>query len=221
MATPAKNVPMQKRREPVSYKDAADRFKQIGQKRLKAAVKMIGLIGNLSGAGYEFTDEQVEKIRSTLQEATDNAMARFDKERKKTLTSNCSMPKPKLVDFESSGFVLTDALRNWLVSEYPTIDADKTYELFCDHALAKGWVYASWSAAFRNYIRRAKEYGGVVYAYDPAFVPLLKWASDIDFRKPHEGESVGVYRTKLKEFDAELAVKQKGMFDNVIRRFPK
>jgi len=131
------------------------------------------------------------------------------------------MAKPKLVDIETAGFELNDAIRNWLIGEYPTIDAEKTYELFYDKALAKGWVYANWSAAFRNYCRRHEEFGGVVFAQDPAFAALIKWAKDIDFRMPHDHESVGVYRTALKEFDAKQAVKQASMFSNVIRRFPQ
>ena len=131
------------------------------------------------------------------------------------------MAKPKLVDLETAGFVLDDSITNWLIREYPTIDAEKTYELFCDKALAKGWVYANWKAAFRNYIRRADEFGGVVFAQDPAFSTLIKWANDINFRMPHEHESVGVYRTALKEYDKTLATKQASMFGNVVRRFPQ
>lgn len=64
------------------YKDEADRFKQLGNKRLRAALKQLRLIGNLSGSGYEYTEEQVSKIRTSLQEALNAAMARFDKKKK-------------------------------------------------------------------------------------------------------------------------------------------
>ena len=131
------------------------------------------------------------------------------------------MDKPKLVDIETAGFELDDSLTNWLIREYPTIDAAKTYELFYDKALARGWVYANWKAAFRNYMRRSNEFGGVVFAQDPAFAPLIKLAKDIQFRMPHDHESVGVYRTALKEFDKTSVKKQASMFGNVVRRFPQ
>lgn len=68
-----------KKREPVEYKDKADRFQKLAKKRVSKALKDIRLIGNLSGSGYEYTPEQVEKIRSSLYEAIDTAMSRFDK----------------------------------------------------------------------------------------------------------------------------------------------
>lgn len=68
-----------KPREPVEYKDNADRFKQLAKKRVSKALKQIHLIGNLSGSGYEYTDEQVAKIREALTDAVDSAMKRFVK----------------------------------------------------------------------------------------------------------------------------------------------
>jgi phage repressor protein C with HTH and peptisase S24 domain len=73
-----------KKRAPVAYVDNAHRFKVLGKKRLNKALKVISLIGNLSGSGYQFTEEQVAKIKSELHKAVDSAMARFDRAAKKT-----------------------------------------------------------------------------------------------------------------------------------------
>ena len=61
------------------YKDAADRFKQIGERRLRQAQKQLKLIGNLSASGYYYTPAQVDTIRNALQSSLDAAMSRFDR----------------------------------------------------------------------------------------------------------------------------------------------
>ena len=132
--------------------------------------------------------------------------------------------KPKLVDFEASGFVLDDKLRAWLDEKYPQVDPDGTYELFADKALAKGWVYANWSAAFRNYMRRAHEWGGVEYKpglHDPAFGPLIQQARAVGFRMPNKVESPGTYRTALQAFDKQQAQSAASLFTGVLKRVPK
>lgn len=130
----------------------------------------------------------------------------------------------RLVDIDTAGFALDDALREWLDREWPTIDPVKTVELFRDKALAKGWVYADWNAAFRNYIRKSLEWGGVAHKpglHDPAFSHLIEHARSIGFRMPQPHESAGVYRTALNEYDKNSAVKQSSLFGNVLRRIPK
>lgn len=112
--------------------------------------------------------------------------------------------RPELVDIDTAEFRLDDSLRSWLAEKFPTVDADATVELFRDKALAKGWVYASWPAAFRNYIRRGKEWGGVVYRSgleDPAFGALIQHARAVGFRMPQKLETANGYRTALNEFD--------------------
>jgi hypothetical protein len=47
----------------------ADRFYRLADKRLNNALDKIRLIGNLSGAGYESTAEQVDFIESCLSAA--------------------------------------------------------------------------------------------------------------------------------------------------------
>ena len=57
----------------------ADRFKRLAEPRVGNAVKKIGIIGNLAGANYEFTAEQVEKILGTLKTAVDEVEKKFQK----------------------------------------------------------------------------------------------------------------------------------------------
>lgn len=132
--------------------------------------------------------------------------------------------RPQLVDIEKSGFCLDDKLRAWLAEKFPTVDAEATFELFTDKALAKGWIYANWPAAFRNYVRRGKEFGGVAYRdglSDPAFAGLIEQAKAIGFRMPHRHESAGVYRTELQKADKQQA-RQAGLrFGQILKRVEK
>ena len=61
------------------------RFKRLGTKRIRAAVKRIQLVGNLSGPGYYYTPAQVDTLRKALQDGVDSAMARFDRQKKEEL----------------------------------------------------------------------------------------------------------------------------------------
>ena len=65
-----------------------DRFKRIATKRVKNAINKIELIGKLSSYGYEYTDEDIEKIFTALQEVLNNVKAVF------------SAKKPKKKEFE-------------------------------------------------------------------------------------------------------------------------
>lgn len=60
-----------------SNESKADKFKRLGNKRLNKALKAIKNIGNLSGAGYERTPDQVKTIQSKLDDAVKTTMARF------------------------------------------------------------------------------------------------------------------------------------------------
>jgi len=55
----------------------AEKFVRLAEQRTGQALKYIGLVGNLSGAGYEHTDGQVEQIFTALQGAVDRAKDRF------------------------------------------------------------------------------------------------------------------------------------------------
>lgn len=59
-----------------------DKFKRLAAQRVTNALKKIELIGNLSSPGYEYAQEEVDKIFSALQQAIDNTKARFSKSRK-------------------------------------------------------------------------------------------------------------------------------------------
>jgi len=56
-----------------------DRFKRLATRRVTNAIKKIELIGNLSGSGYEYTAEEVDKIFSALQQTLDSAKGSFSK----------------------------------------------------------------------------------------------------------------------------------------------
>lgn len=58
-----------------------DKFKRLATKRVTNAIKKIEIIGNLSGSGYEYANEEVDKIFSTLQQTLDNTKASFSKKK--------------------------------------------------------------------------------------------------------------------------------------------
>lgn len=55
----------------------AARFVRLGNARLKKTVKSISLMGNLSGSGYEYTTEQVDKIKTALESAVEDTISKF------------------------------------------------------------------------------------------------------------------------------------------------
>lgn len=61
----------------------ADKFRRLGQQRVTKAVKAITVIGNLSGAGYEYTETQIAAIKDALSFAVSNTLARFQPKQKK------------------------------------------------------------------------------------------------------------------------------------------
>jgi hypothetical protein len=85
MAKPATKKTERKKRESTAPADEskADRFKRVGTPRINKAVKAISVIGNLSGNGYEYTDEQIGKINDALTDAVKVTMAKFVKGGKK------------------------------------------------------------------------------------------------------------------------------------------
>jgi hypothetical protein len=126
---------------------------------------------------------------------------------------------------EQSRFIVDDQLRAWTKEHFPTIDVDATYELFKDKALAAAWAYADWRAAWRNYLRNSKQYGGVVYVgglEDPAFHMLIVEARTLGFRDPRRLETAASYRTALRAWrdsgSQDAAVRQRVL--SVIRRIP-
>jgi hypothetical protein len=57
----------------------SDKFRRLATARLTKARKAILVIGNLSGPGYEFTDEQVAKIFDTLAGDVGDTRERFSR----------------------------------------------------------------------------------------------------------------------------------------------
>lgn len=81
MATKPKSA---RRPRPAADPDAppetkAAKFSRLATARINTAVKKISLIANLSGPGYEYTPDQIDKLREVLQKTVDNTMARFVK----------------------------------------------------------------------------------------------------------------------------------------------
>jgi len=63
-----------------------DRFKRLASKRVQNAIKKIELIGNLSSPGYEYSEEDVEKIFTSLQQTLDSVKESFSKRKPKIKT---------------------------------------------------------------------------------------------------------------------------------------
>jgi len=59
-----------------------DKFKRLANQRVANALKKIELIGNLSGSGYEYSQEEVDKIFAAIQQTMDSAKNRFAKGKK-------------------------------------------------------------------------------------------------------------------------------------------
>ncbi|MFH1459568.1 MAG: hypothetical protein ABIG64_04255 [Candidatus Omnitrophota bacterium] len=60
-----------------------DRFKRLASKRVQNAIKKIEIIGNLASPGYEYSEEDVEKITSSLQATLDQVKNAFSKRKPK------------------------------------------------------------------------------------------------------------------------------------------
>jgi len=55
----------------------AERFKRVGKLRVSLALAKIDAVGKLTGKGYEFTQEQADKICSALQSSVDRVKTRY------------------------------------------------------------------------------------------------------------------------------------------------
>lgn len=87
----------------------ADRFRRVAEARVNKIIDMIRLLGNCSQTNiYEYTDEQISYIFSTLREKLDAAENRFhmpavQKEKRFSL-NDCidTYPGPKSSDFDDT-----------------------------------------------------------------------------------------------------------------------
>lgn len=56
----------------------ATKFKELGAKRMTATLKQIGLLGNLSSRGsYDYSEEQIAKMRGAILKQVEETFARF------------------------------------------------------------------------------------------------------------------------------------------------
>jgi hypothetical protein len=60
-----------------------EKFKRLATRRVRYVIRKIESIGKLSSPSYEYTDEEVEKIFTVLQETLDNVKASFSTKRPK------------------------------------------------------------------------------------------------------------------------------------------
>jgi len=54
-----------------------DRFKRIATRRVSRILRTIESLENLTRPSYQYTEEEINKIFTAIQEATDNAKAKF------------------------------------------------------------------------------------------------------------------------------------------------
>lgn len=62
----------------------AEKFLRIAPSRVNKVLHALDTLGNLSGSGYEYTPEQVESIRSAINERFEEVMAGFEKKKNKS-----------------------------------------------------------------------------------------------------------------------------------------
>lgn len=115
------------------------------------------------------------------------------------------MPKrtKNYTDIEESGYQLDDRMIEYMDDCYPDMDPAGTFELFRDNCLANDRIYASWPAAFRNYLRKPADWGGFKYKAgmegDPTWRQLIIEAKALGFRPPRlPMESCSMYRAALR-----------------------
>lgn len=101
-------------------------------------------------------------------------------------------------------FRLTESTEDFLNAEFPTVNAQKTLEIFRDKAEAGGWLYSNWQSAFKNYVRNGQKFGGIVYnagrEQDPRWQPVLAEAMPYGFRAPLDHETPNGYRVAFESW---------------------
>ena len=58
-----------------------EKFKRIATKRVQNAISKIECIGNLSSSAYQYSQEEVDKIFSSIQQTLDNTRSLFTPKR--------------------------------------------------------------------------------------------------------------------------------------------
>lgn len=72
-------INLRKDRSIMANETNAEKFTRLANKRVNNALQKIGLIGNLSAAQYEYTDDQIKTIEVALFGAVDTALSGFNK----------------------------------------------------------------------------------------------------------------------------------------------
>jgi hypothetical protein len=67
------------RKEALKSETKEAKFIRLGKPRVNKALAAIRQIGNLSGAGYSYTPDQVVKMRTVIGEAVSDAFDKFSK----------------------------------------------------------------------------------------------------------------------------------------------
>jgi hypothetical protein len=113
------------------------------------------------------------------------------------------MPKKVMpVSAIPEGFALTQTTMEFVAQKYPAVQLEDTLERFVETALANGWMYADWQAAFRTCVRKGVDNGwnSIVRfkqgkAQDPRWIPVLSEVKPYGFREPQPQETPDSYRT--------------------------
>jgi uncharacterized protein YecE (DUF72 family) len=82
MATRVKKIasPPVQTEEPTETR--RQRFLRIGQARMARVLNSIRLLGNLASPNYEYSDQDVTRMRQTIEETTEQTLARFNKRKR-------------------------------------------------------------------------------------------------------------------------------------------
>lgn len=64
----------------------ADRFKRLATPRVNKILHSLDTLGNCSGSGYEYTDEQVQAMFGAIEEKVNETRAKFEKKQTKAST---------------------------------------------------------------------------------------------------------------------------------------
>lgn len=82
-----------------------------------------------------------------------------DKPKRQPLVLVADEPKPTRASAFPEQFFITPEMRQWAMTEVPTVDLQAETRKFCDHFRANGKRMKDWTAAWRNWMRKSIEWG--------------------------------------------------------------
>ncbi len=68
----------------VAGESKEDKFKRVATPRVQKIIKAIDTLGNCSGSGYGYTEDQVEKMFGAIENKLEETKARFQKKKNET-----------------------------------------------------------------------------------------------------------------------------------------